>query len=289
MGLGVHRERADRDRRADRREVPRARRRATPSTRRSTGSARCCRSSGSARWSRRSSRRPPTAGPSPLILAGFALALVGLVGLRRSGSCTRSEPMLDVRFFRNPRFTSATSDRHAHVLRALRVHLPRHAVPAVRARVHARSRPACARCRSRRAMMVVAPLSSKAVEWLGTKRVVVTGMLRVRVGPGGRVDITVSIGYPRVGIAMILHGRRHGPRHAARDRVDHGLAAEGAGRRGLRGERHQPRGRRRAGCRRARQHADVDLRARSSMRSCRPACPARCARRPTSRSAPRSR
>ena len=75
------------------------------------------------------------------------------------------------------------------------------------------------------AMMIVAPLSSKLVEWFGTKRVVVTGMLLFATGLVVASTSTVGSGYPRVAIAMVLHGQRHGPGGRAGDRVDHGLAA----------------------------------------------------------------
>ena len=52
------------------------------------------------------------------------------------------EPMLDVRLFRNPRFSGAERRDHAGVLRAVRVDLLPHPVPAGRARLLARSRPA---------------------------------------------------------------------------------------------------------------------------------------------------
>ena len=101
---------------------------------RSTRSARCCRSPGSARWSTASSRRPTTGGPSTQTLARSP-----------SRSCSSwsfvawelqaKEPMLDLRFFRNPRFTRGDRRDHARVLRHVRLVLPLHAVPAVRARL----------------------------------------------------------------------------------------------------------------------------------------------------------
>jgi predicted MFS family arabinose efflux permease len=56
------------------------------------------------------------------------------------------------------------------------------------------------------ALMVMAPLSSKAVQWFGTKRVVVSGMLLFAAGLVVASTSTVTSGYPRVMIAMILMG-----------------------------------------------------------------------------------
>ena len=56
--------------------------------------------------------------------------------------------MLDVRLFRNPRFSRLQRRDLARVLRAVRHDLLPHAVPAGGARLLARSRPACARCPS---------------------------------------------------------------------------------------------------------------------------------------------
>jgi predicted MFS family arabinose efflux permease len=56
------------------------------------------------------------------------------------------------------------------------------------------------------AMMVLAPSSSKAVQWFGTKRVVVAGTLLFAGGLVVASTSTVSSGYPRVMIAMLLMG-----------------------------------------------------------------------------------
>ena len=53
------------------------------------------------------------------------------------GSCTRRHPMLDMRFFQNPRFTRGQQRDHAHVLRHVRLDVPDDPVLAVRARLHA--------------------------------------------------------------------------------------------------------------------------------------------------------
>jgi EmrB/QacA subfamily drug resistance transporter len=56
------------------------------------------------------------------------------------------------------------------------------------------------------AMIVVAPLSSRAVQHLGTKRVVVAGMLIFAVGLVLASTVTTTTGYPRLGVAMVLLG-----------------------------------------------------------------------------------
>ena len=55
-------------------------------------------------------------------------------------------------------------------------------------------------------MIVVAPFSAKIVEHLGTKRVVVGGMLVFATGLIVASTITVSTGYSRLGVAMLLLG-----------------------------------------------------------------------------------
>jgi predicted MFS family arabinose efflux permease len=56
------------------------------------------------------------------------------------------------------------------------------------------------------ALMVMAPLSSKAVQWFGTKRVVVTGMLLFASGLVVASTSKVDSGYEIVMIAMVLMG-----------------------------------------------------------------------------------
>ena len=56
------------------------------------------------------------------------------------------------------------------------------------------------------AMIVLAPLSSKAVQRLGTKRVVVAGMIVFVAGLVLASTIATATGYPRLGVAMVLLG-----------------------------------------------------------------------------------
>ena len=88
-------------------------------------------------------------GNSTIMLA-FAIAAV-VLGVRSSrGRRTRDHPMLDVHFFKNPRFTAASTSIMLVFFAMFGATLPDHAVLPVRARVHAaRDRPplpAASRC-----------------------------------------------------------------------------------------------------------------------------------------------
>ena len=95
VGLGLHRQRADRDHRPGARLLPGPRVAATRRTPRSTRSARCCRSSRSARCCGRSSRRPARAGRR-----------------RRSSPASPSASSLLVAFFAWELHTAAPDARH---------------------------------------------------------------------------------------------------------------------------------------------------------------------------------
>ena len=136
LGLGLPRQHPDRDLRPHRRLLPHPDLEGPVARPSSIRSAPSCRSSASPRCSTPSSRRPPRAGPS-----------------RRSSAASRSassswsafvlwerhtdHPMLDVTFFKNPRFTAASGSHHAGLLRHVRLDLPADPVLPVRARLHA--------------------------------------------------------------------------------------------------------------------------------------------------------
>ena len=103
---------------------------------------------------------------------------------RRSscGRCASDHPMLDLRFFKNPRF-SAASGASRDVLRDVRLDLPADAVPPVRARLLA--------ARGRDPALPFALVddgdrrrSAPVVERIGTKITVASGLTIVTVGPG---------------------------------------------------------------------------------------------------------
>ena len=221
---------------------------------------------------------------------------------RSAPSCVRqrraAEPLLDVRLFRNPRFTRRERARSWCC--------------SSRSSGSCSCRPStCSSCSGYSpsaagvrvlpyagAMIVFAPLSAKLVARLGTRRVATAGMLLFAAGPGRRRDgRRRARGYGRLAVALRADGRRDGPRGRAGDRVDHGLAAARAGEHRLGGQRHDARARRRARRRRRRQHHVLALRRRElperravgtaqprARRSC-----TRCrGRRSSSRSSPRS-
>src|SRR5215207_7793221 len=147
---------------------------------------------------------PSNGWTDPVILAGFAIAVGALASFvwweRRI-----DEPMLDVRFFANPRFTAA-SVNVTLVFFALFgfIFLATQYLQFVLGysafEAGLRTLPFAF------ALMVMAPLSSKAVQWFGTKRVVVTGMLLFASGLVVASTSTVDTGYSRVMIAMVLMG-----------------------------------------------------------------------------------
>ena len=103
-------------------------------------------------------------------------------------------------------------------------------------------------------MIVVAPLSSKLVERLGTKRVVVAGMLVFAAGLVAGVDHHDDHRLPPTRRRHAAARGRARPVVGARHRVDHGIAATPPGRGRLGRQRHRPRSRRRARRRHRRQH-----------------------------------
>jgi len=140
----------------------------------------------------------------PLIVTGFAVAITALTAFvvweRRV-----EEPMLDVRLFANARF-SAASVNVTLVFFALFgfIFLATQYLQFVLGYsafdAGVRTLPFAF------ALMVMAPMSSKTVQWFGTKRVVVAGMLLFAAGLVVASTSTVTTGYPRVMLAMILMG-----------------------------------------------------------------------------------
>ena len=194
---------------------------------------------------------------APVLAAGAfaAVALVAFVVWQRRVA----EPLLDVRLFRNPRFTAASATimvlffalfgflfLSTQYLQFVLGYSP--SAAGVRVLPYAG------------AMIVFAPLSSKLVARFGTKRVVTAGMLLFAAGLAVAATVTTGTGYGRLAHRAGAHGRRHGARRRARDRVDHGLAAARAGEHRLGRQRHDARARRRARRRHRRQHHVVALR-----------------------------
>jgi EmrB/QacA subfamily drug resistance transporter len=147
---------------------------------------------------------PSNGWTDPLILAGFAVAVGAMIAFVLWERHV-DEPMLDVRLFGNARF-SAASVNVTLVFFALFgfIFLATQYLQFVLGYsafdAGLRTLPFAG------ALMVMAPLSSKAVQWFGTKRVVVTGMLVFASGLVVASTSTVTSGYPRVMVAMILMG-----------------------------------------------------------------------------------
>ncbi len=147
----------------------------------------------------------PTHGwTAPETIVGAVVAVVSITAFvtweRRV-----PDPMLDVRFFRNARFSAASATimlmffalfgfifLSTQFLQFVLGYSPFSA--------GLRTLPFAG------AMILAAPSSSKVVEVLGTKRTVVVGMLTFATGLIVASTSTVASGYPRLGIAMLLMG-----------------------------------------------------------------------------------
>jgi EmrB/QacA subfamily drug resistance transporter len=147
----------------------------------------------------------PSAGwTSTQSIAGFAIAAVTLAAFV-AWELRVAEPMLDVRFFSNARFTAAS----------LAITLAAFALfgfifmgtqylqlvlgySALAAGVHTLPFAAAA--------MVTAPSSTKLVQILGTKRTVAAGLMGFTIGLLIVSTSTVTSGYPRVLVAMLFMG-----------------------------------------------------------------------------------
>ena len=140
---------------------------------------------------------------APVLAAGAlaAVALIGFVAWQRRVE----EPLLDVRLFRDPRFTAATSTitvlffalfgflfLSTQYLQFVLGYSP--SAAGVRVLPYAG------------AMIVFAPLSSKLVARLGTKRVATAGMLLFSVGLAIAATVSTSSGYGRLAIALLFMG-----------------------------------------------------------------------------------
>jgi EmrB/QacA subfamily drug resistance transporter len=147
---------------------------------------------------------PSKGWTSPLVLTLFGLAVVTLTVFSVWESKVDA-PMLDVRFFRNPRFSAASANitlmffalfgfvfLSTQYLQFVLGYSPLAA--------GVRTLPFAA------AMLAVAPFSSKFVDYFGTKRVVVAGMLTFASGLVLASTMTTTTGYPRLGVAMLMLG-----------------------------------------------------------------------------------
>ena len=138
------------------------------------------------------------------MLAAGAFAAVALVAFVRWQRRV-ADPLLDVRLFENPRFTAASSTvmvlffalfgflfLSTQYLQFVLGYSP--SAAGVRVLPYAG------------AMIVFAPLSSKLVMSLGTKRVATAGMLLFSLGLAVAATIGTSSGYGRLAVALVFMG-----------------------------------------------------------------------------------
>ena len=153
---------------------------------------------------------PSEGWTSAPVLAGGAVAAVAL-GAFVAWQRRAAEPLLDVRLFRDARFTAASTHRHGAVLRALRVPLPGDAVPAVRARLLAlggrRARPALRRGDDR--VRAAFGGARRALRHQGRRH---DGHAAVLRRPRRRGDDRRPTGYGRLAVALVLMGAGMGSR-----------------------------------------------------------------------------
>jgi EmrB/QacA subfamily drug resistance transporter len=147
---------------------------------------------------------PSRGWTSPAVLgagAFAATALVAFVAQQRRAS----GPLLDLRLFRNPRFSAASATimvlffalfgflfLSTQYLQFVLGHSP--SAAGVRVLPYAA------------AMIVFAPLSSRLVLRLGTRRVATGGMLLFSAGLAVAATVTTGTGYGRLAIAFVLMG-----------------------------------------------------------------------------------
>ena len=132
--------------------------------------------------------------------------------------------MLDMRFFKNPRFTAANS---AITITFFALFGSMFLMTQYWQFVHGYS-PLGAGVRMipyALTMMVVAPMSARLVERAGTKRIVTTGLLIIATALLSLSFIETTTPYPLAISAVLPDGRRHGHDDGAGHRVRDGLAA----------------------------------------------------------------
>ena len=147
---------------------------------------------------------PSKGWTSSPVLAAFAFALATLVAFvvweRRV-----DEPLLDVRLFRNARFTAASTTVTVLFFALfgflfLSTQYLQFVLGYSPSAAGLRMLPYAA------AMIIAAPMSAKLVVRFGTKRVVTTGMLTFAAGLAIAATITTATGYGLLAIAMLFMG-----------------------------------------------------------------------------------
>ena len=181
----------------------------------------------------------PTEGwGSATVLAAFVVGIVGIAAFVLWERHT-DHPMLDMSFFKNPRFTAANL---AITLTFFAMFGSMFLMTQYWQFVHGYT-PLQAGVRLipfALSMMITAPLSARLVERVGTKMVVTIGLLIVTVGAAAAVVHQGRHELPRGDLDDVPDGRRHGPDDGPGHRERDGLAATREGRCRLGGERHHP-------------------------------------------------
>ena len=170
---------------------------------------------------------PDRGWTDPLVVGAFIVAVVVLSAFLWWEAHTE-HPMLQLRFFENPRFSAAsiaitlvffamfgTVFLNTQYLQFVLGYTPLEA--------GLRVMPVAT-------MIVAAPLSARLTERFGTKVVVASGLTIVAVALSILATITIDTGYGRVAVALCHPRRGHGYRDGARDGFDHGVPALGQSR-----------------------------------------------------------
>jgi EmrB/QacA subfamily drug resistance transporter len=144
----------------------------------------------------------PKGWTDPEILGAFALAAV-LLGSFVAWERRTRFPMLDVNFFRNPRFSAASAAIMLTFFAMfgwlfLLTQFLQSVLGYTAFEAGVRLLPTAA------VMMVVAPLSARAVERIGTKVVVATGMTVAAVGMVIASRLTAGASYPEVLASLVV-------------------------------------------------------------------------------------
>ncbi len=188
---------------------------------------------------------PSKGWDSPAVVGAFALAAVTLTAFivwqRRA-----PEPLLDVRLFRNARFSAASATimllffalfgflfLSTQYLQFVLGYSP--SAAGVRMLPYAG------------AMVVAAPMAARLAARFGVRRVVTAGMAVLRGRSARRGHRHHWQRLRPTGHRHARDGCRNGPGGHAGDGVDHELGAAGPRQRGIGGQRHHTRARRRAG------------------------------------------
>ena len=197
-----------------------------------------CRSSPSDRSSTPSSRPPATGGRAVPRSLAAGIGVVFALGFA-AWELRTPYPMLDLRFFKNPRFSSAAAAIMlvffalfgTFFLLTQYLQLVR-GYSALGAGVHSLPAPLT--------IMVMAPMSSKVVDRFGSRSTISAGLAIVALGMALASLLGTDTPYALLAGSPGDPGHRHGHDDGSRHHVDHVVAAAGQGRRRVGRQRHHP-------------------------------------------------